>query len=81
MKKIGSWSGTSSSANVNFISWGPSLLWDNRALSGPNVEVQQYPRMLGRDPWQLWQHMVLLGVPRPTGVYYIVVLIEENPAF
>jgi len=62
------------SANVNFISWDPSSLRDNRALSGSNVEVQRYPWVLGRDPWRLWQHIVLSDIPCSAMVYYIVVL-------
>ena len=61
------------SANVHFISWDPSLLRDNCALRGPDVEVQWYPRVLGRDPWRLW-HIVLSDIPGSAMVYYIVEL-------
>ena len=64
------------SAHVYFIGRYPSLLRDNRAFSGPDVEVQWYRWVLSREPWRLWQHIrrVLRNVPNPAGVYYMVVL-------
>src|SRR6266403_6325655 len=53
------------SANIDFIRWGPPLLWYNCTLSCTDVVVHWHHQALRGDPWRRWRKIrrILYDVP------------------